>query len=539
VTTQIFSAAIAAGTIALLFAASIQPIHGGSKAAVASSAAVTSCEALASASLPHVTIAAARIVAAGAFTPPIDGAGRGAGSNTASPFTSLPSFCRVEITSSPASGSTIGSELWLPIAGWNGKFQAVGNRGWGGSISYPALAGAVAAGYAAASTDTGHRGGGATFALGAPEKVIDSGYRAAHDTTVIAKSLIASYYQKPASLSYWNGCSLGGRQGLAEAQRYPDDYIGIVVGDPVNNLIDLYAARLSIARTVHRSATSAIPSVKYPALHRAVLAACDRLDGVPDGVLEDPRQCHFDPDVIACKGADGPDCLTADQVETARAIYAPITHPRTGRLLSAGFPPGTELGWNAVAGAQPENNALGLFRFVVLGQPEWDWQSSDFAAAIDRAKAQASPVLDALDANLAPFIDRGGKLLLYHGWADSQTSAGNTLAYYQTVIDRIGSDRAATGLRLFMIPGMGHCEGGDGTDTFDKMAPLERWVESATPPPTIPASRIRDGKVDRARPLCPYGSVARWNGTGDPNAAASFSCAAATSTGKPADHPND
>jgi feruloyl esterase len=433
----------------------------------------------------------------------------------------------VVVTSTPAAGSEIGSEVWLPVSGWNGKFQAVGNRGWGGSISYPALASAVAAGYAAASTDTGHRGGGAAFALGAPEKLIDSGHRAVHDTTEIAKRLIAAHYGTAPQFSYWNGCSLGGRQGLAEAQRYPADYNGIVVGDPVNNLIDLYAARLAIARMVHRSPGSAIPAAKYPLIHRAVLSACDLIDGVEDGVLEDPRQCRFDPAVLACKGDDDSTCLTDEQVETAKAIYSPITHPATGKVLSAGMPPGTELGWGAVAGPQPENNALGLFRFIVLGQPEWDWRSSDFAAAMDRAKADASPILDALDPNLAPFIDRGGKLLLYHGGADPQTSAGNSIAYYRAVVDRIGPKRASAGVRHFMVPGMGHCEGGDGTDTFDKMAPLERWVESGAAPLTIPASRVIDGRVIRTRPLCPFGTVARWDGHGDSNVAASFSCAAA------------
>jgi feruloyl esterase len=328
------------------------------------------------------------MVAAGAFRPRDDAGGGGASASasasppaspsasaSASPFSALPAFCRVELALAPHPQSDVRVEVWLPASGWNGRFQGVGNRGWGGAINHAMLADALRAGFAAASTDTGHRGAGTSFAVGQPEKVVDAGHRAVHEMTVAAKHVIEAYYRRPAAQAYWNGCSLGGRQGLIEAQRYPDDYDGILVGDPVHELTSLYAARLALARIVHRSPGSYIPPEKYPAIHKAVVAACDGLDGMTDGVLEDPRLCRFDPGTLQCTAGDREDCLTAEQVETARAIYADVAHPRTGARLSAALTPGAELRWGAIAGASPERNALGLFRDVVLADAKWDWKS--------------------------------------------------------------------------------------------------------------------------------------------------------------------
>ena len=311
------------------------------------------CEELASRSAAGIQIVSAQTVAAGALQR----------------FTNLPALCRVEATLKPSADSDIKIEVWLPVDTWNGRLQAVGNRGWGGSIMLPALANAVANGYAAVSTDTGHAGGGARFALGHPEKLVDAGYRAVHEATGAAKALVEAYYGRAPRFSYWNGCSLGGRQGLTEAQRYPADYDGIVVGDAAYDVPALYTGRIAIAQAAHRTAANEIAPAALPLIHKAALDACDARDGVADGVIENPRQCRFDPAVLRCGDSAAPGdatCLTPLQVETVRAIYAPITDPRTGAVLFPGLEPGSELGWGVVAGAQPENNSLDLFRYVVL-----------------------------------------------------------------------------------------------------------------------------------------------------------------------------
>ena len=481
------------------------------------------CESLAATAVPQGTVTSAQVVPAGGFTLP---AGRG-GAPATSPYQGLPAFCRVQATLRPSADSEIRIEVWLPAAGWNGRFQAVGNRGWGGAIMYPALAAAVSNGYAAASTDTGHVGGGASFALGHPEKVVDAGYRGVHEMTVQAKATIAAFYGGGPKRSYFNGCSLGGRQGLSEAQRYPADFDGIVVGDAAHNLTDLYTARVAVAAAAHRSAASNIPAAKYPAIHRAVLNACDAQDGASDGVLENPAACGFDPKALACSGEDSASCLTADQIETVRRLYTDTIDPRSSRVVSRAYPRGSELGWAAVAGTNPENNSTDMFKFIVYQKPEWDWKTFDPRQALDAASKPEFAAINANDPNLRPFVDRGGKLLMYHGWSDPQTPAGNSIDYY-TRARAASGPRASESIRLFMIPGMGHCEGGTGTDTFDKMAPLVEWVENGRVPVRIPASRVADGKVVRTRPLCAFGEVARWNGSGSMDDAANFACVQAT-----------
>ena len=250
------------------------------------------CETVKSLSLSNTTITLAQPVAPGAFTPP-------QGTRGADAFKGLPSFCRVAATLTPTQDSEIKMEVWLPESGWNGRLESVGNGAWAGTISYAAMATALAAGYASASTDTGHTGNNANFITGHPEKVVDFGYRAVHEMTVAAKAIIiGAYYGSGPKYSYWNGCSTGGRQALTEAQRYPSDYDGILAGAPA-----IYASRLQgmqvwAAQTVHKDVASYIPPSKYPAIHAAVLRGCDAMDGVKDGVLEDPTKCKFDPKVL-------------------------------------------------------------------------------------------------------------------------------------------------------------------------------------------------------------------------------------------------
>lgn len=470
--------------------------------------------------LPGVLITASERVAAGAFTlstpPPAATAGR---------FAALPTFCRVQATLTPSSDSEIRIEVWLPANTWNGRIEAVGGRALGGIIVYPAMADAVAAGYATVSTDTGHVGAGGAFGLGHPEKVVDHGYRAVHEMTVATKQLVAAFYTRSAEHSYFNGCSLGGRQGLAEAQRYPLDYDGIVAGDIANDITGLYAARLTQHQFAHRSPQAVLDETALRTLNAGAVRACDAADGVADGVIERPQQCHFDPGTLAC-GAPGAttNCLTPEQVDTAGFIYTPVTRPDTGALVSNGLMPGSEAGWGAILGTEPERNSVEVYRYLVFKDPQWDWHAFNLTTALRAAPASPLREIDATSPDLTAFFGHGGKLLLTHGWADPQTPPLNGLGYYARTKDTVGARTADASLRLFMVPGMGHCEGGVGTDTFDAMAPLAAWVERGVAPARIDASRIVGGAVVRTRPLCAYPTVARWNGTGDSNAAANFSC---------------
>ena len=490
---------------------------------VAVPASAATCESLTNLKLPDTKITSAEVEAAGAFTPPAPGGNAAA----ASQFSTLPAFCRVTVTLTPSSDSDIKVEVWLPVSGWNGKFQAVGNGGWAGTISYPALALAVKGGYATASTDTGHTGGGAAFALGHPEKLTDHAYRAVHDMTVQSKDIINAFYANSPTLSFWNGCSLGGRQGITEAMLYPADFDAIVSGASALNAMLLHGSRVAINHYAHRSADSYIPPEKYPMIHSAVLQACDALDGVKDGVIEDPRQCHFDPQVLACKGDDAPTCLTAAQVETARALYAPITNPKTGAVVFfALLQPGSELSWNVLAGPQPLGLSTDAFKYVIFKDPNWDWRSFDAATDIDLGVKEDNGLLNRTDPNLKPFFAHGGKLLMYHGWADPQVTPLNSVNYYNDVLHTVGKDAAGKSIALYMVPGMSHCQGGPGTDNFDKMAAIEQWVAKGAAPDKIVASHLTNGTVDRTRPLCPYPQVAVYNGTGSTDDAANFACKA-------------
>lgn len=486
----------------------------------------TPCSEMASLALPNTTITRAEVVLAGAFKPEkpfseVPGLRSG--------YDRLPAFCRVAATAKPTNDSEIRFEVWLPLEGWNGKFQAVGNGVWSGQIWYPFMAQALARGYATANTDTGHEGDGmdASFALGHSEKLIDFGYRAVHEMTVQSKAIVAAYYGTAARYAYWNGCSSGGKQGLKEAQRYPLDYDGIVAGAPGNNWTHLMASGVWMALATHKDSASFIPPDKFGVIHTAVLKACDALDGVEDGVLEDPRACRFDPAVLACKGADGPGCLTTAQVEAARKIYAGPTNPRTGGQIFPGIERGSETNWVPIAALpQPLGVYSSHFRYVVFADSQWNYQRLDFDADIARADRLDRNTINATDPNLGKFFAHGGKLLLYHGWSDMLIAPRNTIAYYEQVRQTVGAARAEQAMRLFMAPGMAHCAGGEGPSNFDALTALERWVEHGMAPDTITASRSQDGKVVRTRPLCAYPRRAKYVGTGSIDDAKNFVCAA-------------
>jgi feruloyl esterase len=510
-----FSAALLAalGPVALL-AASAQ------RSAVPAATAGDSCSRIGAERLAGAVITMAEVVSAGAFTPPgAVNSGRG--------FAALPPFCRVAATLAPSADSEIKIEVWLPVGGWNGKFQAVGNGAFNGNLAYAAMGSALADGYATASTDTGHTGGSASFGLGHPEKVIDFGWRAVHEMTVAAKHIVGIYYDAAPKFSYWNGCSAGGRQALKEAQRFPADYDGIIAGAPGLDWTGRAARAVHAAQALQRDEAARLSAPKRQALHDAVLAACDAGDGIRDGLLENPERCSYDPAALQCRGADGDACLTAAQVGTARMLYAPLPNPKTGRAIT-GLARGSEIGWTDLGWtASARSSGLEQFRFLVFKDPKWDIERFAFDTDIVRAEAEDANTLNALDPNLAPFIAEGGKLIQYHGWSDPQISPGNSTQYYDRVVEAVGdAAKVGGGYRLFMAPGMGHCGGGDGPNSFDMVAALEQWVEQGKAPDRIIASRVVSGQVVRSRPLCPYPQVARFTGTGSGDEASSFVCAA-------------
>jgi feruloyl esterase len=427
----------------------------------------------------------------------------------------------VQATIAPTSDSVIKVEVWMPASGWNGKFQGVGNGAWLGSITTNALATAIQRGYAAASTDTGHEGSSASFALGHPEKLIDYGYRAVHEMTEKGKAITAAFYDRNAQYSYFVGCSAGGKQAIKEAQMFPADYDGVVAGSPGVN----WSGRALLSVWVGQAqAENNLPREKWAVLNTAALGACDASDGVKDGVIENPLQCKFDPQVVQCKAGDAADCLTAAQVETARKIYGPVIHNRTKQPIVAGFSPGSELNWATMGGAQPFGPGLDLFKYVVFSDPNWDFKTLNWDTHVDQT-LKASAAMDALDPNLKPYFDRGGKIISYHGWADPQISPGSTSNYYDSVIKTMGgAGKVQENFRLFMVPGMNHCGGGLGTDQFDMLTALENWVEKKQAPASIPASRVANGQTVRTRPLCPYPQTATYKGSGSTDDAANFAC---------------
>jgi feruloyl esterase len=384
---------------------------------------------------------------------------------------------------------------------------------------------ALGRGYAAASTDTGHAGGSGSFALGHPEKVVDFGWRAVHEMTVTSKKIITAYYTAGPQFSYWNGCSAGGRQGMKEAQRFPADFDGIIAGAPGLDWTGRAAQAVRVAQALQKDEAARLSRPKAQLLHAAVLEACDALDGVKDGVVGDPTRCPFDPGVLQCQGAEDASCLTPAQVGTARLLYSAQVNPRTKREI-AGLQPGSELGWTDL-GWSESARATGLdqFRFLVFKDPNWEVQRFNGEADLARAEEADNDTINALDPNLKAFIDRGGKLIQFHGWSDPQISPANSTQYYTRVSEALGGASKVQGsYRLFMAPGMAHCGGGDGPNTFDMVTALEQWVELGKAPAEIVASRIREGTVERTRPLCPYPQLATYKGSGSTDEAVHFVC---------------
>jgi len=502
---------LSAGLCALIVATALS-----SRTAVASA----SCEGLAALSLPDATVTAAQAVAAGAFRP-LTAAPAGGDA-----FKKLPPFCRIAATLRPSQDSDIKIEVWLPASGWNGKFQAVGNGGWAGTISYAAMSRALEQGFATSSTDTGHTSASASFALGHPEKLADYAYRSEHEMTVKAKVLIDAFYGSRPKLSYWNGCSTGGRQALTEAQRFPDDYDGIIAGAAANPKTHLDSWRIWMAQAMFKDRASVIPVSKFPMIHEAVLGACDAIDGLKDGLIDDPTRCRFDPRVLECRNGDGPSCLTAAQVAAARVVMSPVKDRKTGAEIFPGFEPGTELGWaRMLSGPDPYETAVDQFKYIVFSNPNWDWRTFDLERDVAVADKSGLGTLSSIDPDLTAFARHGGKLLMYHGWSDQDIAPRASINFYTRTLEATkGSASHADWLRLFMVPGMGHCGGGEGPNTFDMVTALDSWVEGGRIPERLLATRSTAGKVERTRPLCAYPQVARYTGAGSIDDAVSFVC---------------
>jgi Tannase and feruloyl esterase len=508
-----------------------------------------SCEQLAQLALPNTKITSAQTVAPGAFAPPASMAPWLAGDPTF--YKRLPAFCRITAEAKPSADSDIKIEVWMPQSGWNGKFRGQGNGGFAGEIDYRTLGLAVAQGYASAATDTGHaaEGTNAAWALGHPEKIVDFAYRAIHEMTVVGKATVKAFYGDLPQHSYFANCSNGGRQALMEAQRYPEDYDGILAGAPANYWTHLLASALYDAQTTTLDPLSYIPTSKIPTIAKAVNAACDGKDGVADGILNDPRQCHFDPATLLCKAADSDACLTPPQVTALEKLYLGA-HDSEGKEIFPGFLPGGEDGGGGwplwITGTEPGKSLLfafgeGFFSDMVYDNADWDYRKANLDQAVATADKKFSGVLNATETNMKPFESRGGRLIIYHGWNDAAISALNTIHYYESVESKMGKQDADSFLRLFMVPGMQHCGGGPGPDIFGQMGfstandpqhnmylALEQWVEKGTAPTTVIATKQPGGgaaaAVKMTRPLCAYPQVAKYKGSGDTNEAANFVC---------------
>ncbi|HWY70575.1 MAG TPA: tannase/feruloyl esterase family alpha/beta hydrolase [Terriglobales bacterium] len=500
-----------------------------------------SCEKLAALKLPQANVASAEVVAAGAFPVPANLPPYLAGAESL--FKSLPAFCRVKAEAHPSADSNIKVEIWMPVSGWSGKFQGQGNGGFAGQMDYRGMATALSRGYATAATDTGHSGNAtdATWALGHPEKIVDFGYRGIHEMTRLAKTTIKAFYRSDPKYSYFASCSNGGRQALMEAQRFPEDYDGILAGAPANYWTHLLVSGLWNAQATTQDPASYIPSSKLPAIASAVNQACDRQDGVADGILNDPRQCHFDPAVLTCTESESNKCLTAAQVTALKKLYQG-PHDNNGQIFP-GFPPGAEEGeggWSTwITGSAPGRALLfffanGYFSNMIYNKADWDYKTADLSQATKASDEQGAKNLNATDPDLERLKNRRGKLIIYHGWNDPAISAINSIDYYNQVVKKMGAQNADSFLRLYMVPGMQHCGGGPRASLFsarDVQLALEDWVEKGVAPSRVvattnsaaPAS-TNDARM--TRPLCPYPQAAKYKGTGDPKRAESFDCAA-------------
>lgn len=528
--------------------------------APAAHAAPDACAALKTLAIPHVQILVATRVN-GTFTEDV------AVERAPRTYTGLKPFCRVRGVSRPVKGSEIGFEVWLPApARWTGRLHMIGNGAYVSNFQYKQMIPRLDDGEVAVATDTGHTGTDLQFGWKHPEKIEDFGHRAVHESVVAAKAVTRAYYSRPARWSYFSGCSTGGYQGLSEAQRYPHDFDGIIAGAPGNNRTSLTMAFLWNYLANHRKGDDRNPILATSDLlliNRAAVAACDKLDGVADGVIADPRQCGFKPAQLLCRpGAQPGTCLSQEQVTAADKIYGGPRDARTGKAIYPGYPIGTEgvmsgpgdkhPGWTGYwseSDNASEPSRADMFKYWVFDNPEWNWWSFNWGSDVDTMRTRLSPMFDANNSNLSPFARAGGKLMMFMGWQDPVGTPFEAINYYRAVEGHAGGLAATQAFaRLFMVPGMDHCAGGPGSTNFstatrdsappvrdaehDMTLALYAWVEKARAPQSLIATRYVPGNEDtppakRAiefqRPICAWPRRPEYRG-GDTKLATSFVC---------------
>ncbi len=430
----------------------------------------------------------------------------------------------------------------------------LGNGGYSSAIAYSAMSDQLKRGYAAVATDTGHTGDDPDFAAGHPEAIVDWASRAVHTSINAAKSVVSDFYAQAVRHAYFWGCSTGGQQALMEAQRYPKDFDGVLAGDPGNNRTHLNAGFLWQFVENHRSSDLSVivPPEKLPLITEAVVKECRGKDGgaPSDEFLTDPEVCGFQPAELLCKGADAPDCLTQDEVDAMAAMYGGAHDPKTGDRIYYGWPKGSENsgrvvktlpGWSLYWAdpAHPDRPArLNFWRIWAFQDPNWDWRTFDFDAGMASVDDRLASTINAMNPDLSAFRAAGGKLIQYHGLADPVVPPRESIDYYERVQEAEDGakpprvDASADFYRLFLAPGLYHCQGGPGPNVLDVQSALEKWVEQGVAPETIAATKYREDKpaegMMMSRPLCPYPKRAHYNGAGDPAEASSFSCVEAT-----------
>jgi len=489
---------------------------------LSAAAATTPCESLTGLKLDKATITSAEMVPEGPA--PARGGGRGRGTANAPnptpppPPVMIPARCRVQLVLKPSFDSLINMELWLPPADkWNGKFMGVGNGGFAGSIQGLAseMPQALRLGYATAGTDTGHQEQGGAWAIGHPEKMIDFGYRATHEMTIKAKDIVRSFYDRRPEYSYFKGCSTGGRMALMEAQRYPDDYDGIIAGSLANRHIHMWTAGVERSINLSRHPEQAISAEQAALVNNLVMNTCDTLK---EGFLNNPRACTVNFSSLKCQAsASGDSCLTDAQMKTVETFYGGVKNSK-GELIFSGQALG-----NPIGAQRPTNQAPGgvydLVR-IAYNDPNVDWQKFDLDRDMKFLDEKIGYV-DAVNPDLSKFKSSGGKLLITHGWGDTGITPETSIWYYEQVLSKMGKNQSDW-MRLFMAPGMGHCGGGPGVNSFDSIGTLEKWVEKGVAPDTM----LGTGANGLTRPLCPYPQVAEYKGSGDLKDASNWACKA-------------
>jgi len=515
-------------------------------------AAATACTNLLGMSLAGGTITTATDITAPFTTPASSGS---ATITVSAPFP----FCNVTADLTPTSDSHVAMELWMPdAADWNHKFLGVGNGALTGAIWHTSMVRPLQAGYAVANSNLGHFATNANWANGHPEKLIDYAYRGDHVTAVASKSIINAYYNSKAQHSYFHGCSNGGHQALMEAQRYPFDYEAIIAGAPWNQWTHQVVEFIWRAEQLER-----LDPAKRAMITAAVITQCGGRDGgvASDGYLNEPQSCQFKPKSLLCSGANGPNCLTADEVDAVEQIYAGPSNPRTGQNLFPGFERGSEFAWSGFGGFV--NN---LFQNIAFVNPSFDFHNFDFDSDVTFLDNVLTDVIDSNSPDLSAFRARGGKLLMWQGWTDTTLEPRNSVNYYNSVVAVTGGglhlvpgliddagdngrlhahrrdylDDTQDFFRLFMAPGVNHCGGGLGPNSsfaytlgnavgsldadHDILAALDRWAIQGTAPDQLISSHFTGSVADKTRPVCAYPKIARYGGHGDPNAPASWAC---------------